>query len=379
MGRAEELSAAVAEAWAENTRRVKGRTPRPGPRDYLTASNLSECPRAMALDMLHPEDAPPFDDDTLERFYRGDDIEATKNARLHQVGLLSKPPFRVHGQQREVEIRSRDGKTLLIRGRVEGTLDFYTEHVQLDYEIKSGQAVAHVETFEDLLRNQWTRKYLRQFLAYLYAQVEGGKGSGLGVFIIDKPALPVFIPLDLAGDDRLLEIAETTLRNAEAAVEARFDARELPAFHPDPGICRRCFHLGKSCHPPIDFGPGAQIDDSPEAAEELARYLATKTAHKEHEAAKRFLFGSNDKPGRYRGRPLVLVAGKYVVEGRADPYTSYPIPEAVKNQYKKVDPVGKWTPSVVELATASRSSASAMIDEITETQAAAERGYTGDL
>src|ERR1700742_4119617 len=157
----EDLTQALAGAWAENTRRVKGRSPRLGPRDYLTASNLSECARAMTLDLLHPEDYPPFDDDTLERFYRGDDIETTKNARLHQVGLLCQPPFRVHGQQREVEIRSRDGKTLLIRGRVEGTLEFYTEKVDIDYEIKSGQAVAHIETFEDLLRSHWTRKYLR--------------------------------------------------------------------------------------------------------------------------------------------------------------------------------------------------------------------------
>jgi hypothetical protein len=345
-----DLSEALGAAWVENTRRVKGRVLRPGPRDYLTASNLSECPRAMTLDMLHPEDNPPFDDDTLERFYRGDDVETAKNARLHQVGMYCKPPFRVFGQQREVEIYSRDGKTLLIRGRVEGTLDFYTEKTEVDYEIKSGQAVAHIETFEDLLRNHWTRKYLRQFLAYLYAQVERKKGSGLGIFIIDKPSLPALIPLDLAGNDQLLEIAEATLRNAEWAVEARFEAREMPPFIDQPAVCQRCVHLGKSCHPPVDFGPGAQVDDDPAAALVLEEYIETQASHKTHERAKRYLFGDNSKPGRYRGRPMVLAGGSFIVQGRWGPYTRYEVPDEVKNQYKVVDEKGQWKAEVTRLA-----------------------------
>lgn len=349
-----DLSAALGAAWVENTRRVKGWKPRQGPRDHLTASNLSECGRAMALDLLHPEDNPPFDDDTLERLYRGDDTETAKNARLHQVGMLCKPPFRVHGQQREVEIFTRDGKTLLIRGKVEGTLEFYTERLEVDYEIKSGQAVAHVETLEDMLRGHWTRKYVRQFVSYLYAPVRGGRGNGLGIFILDRPGLPVLIPVDLAEDARLLDLAEKTLTAAEWAVEARFEARELPPFTTDQGLCRRCVHLGKSCHPPIGFGPGAQIDDDPVAASVVAEYLETKEPATRHDRAKRFLFGDSKKPGRYRNSPLVLVAGEYIVEGEWGPFTRYEVPEYIKAKHKVVDPQGQWKTNVTKLASTAK-------------------------
>ena len=345
------LTASLASAWEANTTQKKGRPKRTEPRDYLTASGLSECPRAMALDLIHPEDGEDFDAHTLERFFRGDERESAMNVRLHQVGMISSPPFRPILQQLDVTLYARDGKTVIIRGKLEGYLDF-GDGLKVAYEIKSGKAVERVDTLADLLRGHWTRKYVRQFLAYLYSEVKGGRGNGLGVFILDRPGLPVFIPVDLGESAELLALAEETLTNAEHAVEARFQAREMPAFTQDQDLCRRCPHLGKSCHPPMDFGPGLTVDEDEDAAAVLEEWLDTAEAKREHERCERYLFGDKEKPGRYRGREMVLAGGRYLVEGKWQPYTSYPVPEAVKLQYKKTDEKGAWKKKVTRLSDA---------------------------
>jgi hypothetical protein len=345
-----DLTTAVATAWAVNTRQVMGRERQTTPREYLYASGMEDCARWMALDLLHPEDRQPFDDDTLERFWRGDEAEEAKNARLYKVGKFSDPPFRPEQQQSTVEIHDREGKVLLARGKVEGLLHFHTLGLRIVYEVKSGMAVARVETMDDMFRSPWTRKYLRQLCVYLYGQVLGGRGNGLGMFILDQPGLPRLLPVDLQ-EDRFLALAEETLTGAEMAVAARRGA-ELPVFSRDPGVCQRCPHLGKSCHPSImGIGEGVEVDDDPDAAETLQTYLDTAEAAREHERASKRLFEAG---GRYRGRGQVLVAGRYLVTGKWEPKTKYDVPEDVKLQFKKIDDMGAWKKKILPLMVAAK-------------------------
>jgi len=309
-----DAAAALRTAWEAETRARKERAASP-PREYLYASGRKPCVRWMALDLLHPEDsADSFNDPhTMERFLRGDEREAAINARLFAVGMRSSPPFRPIEQQSTVEVRDRDG-VLLLRGKKEGSL-LFEDGRKVTYEVKSGRSVERAETLEDLDRSPWARAYVDQLLVYLLAE-----GRQEGVFILDRPGLPAFVPARL---EEHLARAESFLQDARMAIncatavnrrlQARFDEMDAFALAPmttDRSICRRCPHLGKSCFPEIDYGPGLVSLDDEELAHQLGVELALEDAASEHAAAKKYV------RERLRGVEQALVAGQYLVKGR---------------------------------------------------------------
>jgi hypothetical protein len=137
-------------------------------------------------------------------------------------------------------LRDRDGE-LLIVGKMDGRLKFADGATPI-FEVKSGDAVRHVDSLDDLDRSPWTAHHVDQLLAYLLADEEEW-----GLLILDKPEGPTFLRVNLFDH---LERAESFLRDARTAIDARFDRAPLPAYTQDASECRRCPHLGKSCAPP---------------------------------------------------------------------------------------------------------------------------------
>ena len=315
---------ALSVAWREEL--LAGQRAPSGPRDYCYASVRRSCVRRMALDLMHPEDEPPWSPESLERARRGQDRERAIVALLGHVGQRCTPRFSVIEQQRRYEVRDRDGE-LLIVGKVDGRLKFEGAPDVPVFDVKSGDSIRNVDTLEDLDRSPWTAHYLDQLLTYLLAESEPW-----GMLILDKPDGPTFLRVDLCEH---LDRAESFLRDARTAVDARFERAPLPSYTTDRAECRRCPHLGKSCSPNLDFGAGVRVIDD----ESLIALAQLREAHAE--SAKVYERADKTLKEKLRGVELGLL-GEYTVTGKWQGANKYDVPDDVKQQYQTFDPHARF-------------------------------------
>lgn len=327
-----ELLDLVSDAWAGHlVAQRRGRST--DPRSYVYASARRACVRRMALDLMFPGDEPEPSAEALERMQRGKEREDAIIARLMHVGRRCAIPFEVIEGQRRFEIRDRDGSTLIV-GKVDGRLGFHTGERPI-FECKSGEVARHVDSLEDLDRSPWSRHWLDQLLAYLYAE-----GEAWGFLILDRPSLPKLLPVVL--EDHL-DRAETFLRDARAAVDARFERAPLPAYTADRAECRRCPHNGRSCTPDADFGDGVQL-----ITDDRLIYLAEQR-EKNAEAAKVYDRADAELKKALRGVELGIL-GPYQVTGRWQRKTTVNVPAEIKAQYTTVDPQGSFRLDIERIA-----------------------------
>lgn len=296
----------VREAWEATIRAEKGQGSK-GSRSYTWASGYRECGREMALDLIHPEEAPEHDEDTLARFDRGDSREEHIMALLARAGRRADPPFRVVEQQAVVEVRDRDG-VLVIRGKKEGTLVF-NDGKKVTVEVKSGQLVEHVKDLDGLLRGRYTKRYVAQHAAYLI-----GENREEGLFVLDRPGVPAFVPVNLL-EDRILRLGEEFIQKARAARDANEWRRAWPN-EPEPedfpkpinrvSECTACPHLNRSCFPTLDYGEGA-VSITEEEDPEL--YLAMQAEIEHVGIGKAWASSYKHVHDRLKGVPMAIVTG----------------------------------------------------------------------
>lgn len=323
-----DLVQAVRDAWTAELRKDRF-SGKPATRTYVYASGIKSCTREMALDLTHPEDHPPFDDQSLARMRRGTERESAIVNWLMRIGQRCDPPFRVIEGQRRFEIKDRDG-TLLVVGKVDCRLAFETPLIadKPFVEIKSGEGIRRIETFEDFDRSPWTRHMPDQLLSYLYAE-----NQPWGMFVLDRPGLPQFVKVPLL--DNLARV-ERVLGQVRRAVDVQAIDAPLPPFTEDRGNCKRCPHLKKSCTPPMDFGPGVPILTDPVLIEAAETRERTREAHEEYEAADKHVKEA------LRGTEMALF-GDFQAIGKWGKNTTYKFPEELKAQYRHVEEKGKFT------------------------------------
>jgi len=328
---------ALLQAWDKDL--LRGKRQERGSTPYrpvnVFASKCRRCVRAMALDMLHPEDD-PFDQPLqFERMQQGNEAEAAIMARLMRVGPFCDPPFTVQEQQHRFEVKDRDG-TIVITGKMDGRLKFGDQGHRPPFEVKSGKTYEGCETLDDFGRNPWAGSAIDQLLAYLYADDPknhpGGEPWGF-IFIRRQSKLPLAVRVNLM--DHLARV-ESFITNARYAVDARHGRGPLPGFINDPGECRRCPHMGKSCDPPLDYGKGLSVIAEPEAIQAAETRARNRAAHEEYEAADKYL------KERFRGIEAGIV-GDFRLTGKWAPDTKYDIPKEVKAQYARKVEQGKFT------------------------------------
>jgi hypothetical protein len=332
------------QAWENNL--LRERKQERGSEPYrpanVYASKYRRCTRAMALDMLHPEDDPFDQAIQFERMKQGNEAEDAVAARLAQIGPFCDPPFSVIEQQRRFEVRDRD-RTVVITGKMDGRLRFGDGGPRPPFEIKSGKTYEGCETIDDFSRNPWAGAAIDQLLAYLYADDPknhpGGNPWGF-ILIRRQSKLPVFVRVGLMDN---LDRVERFMTEARRAVDARHGRGPLPDVIQDPGECRRCPHFGKSCDPPLDYGKGLSVIAEPEAIVAAETRHRTRAAHEEYEAADKYL------KERFRGIEAGIV-GDFLLAGKWSPLTTYDVPKDVKEQYRQVNPHGRFTLSIERIA-----------------------------
>ena len=277
---------------------------RGGERTHTWASGYRPCLRAMALDLLHPEDA-EFDSQSYARMAFGDVYEVAARTRLEQAGLVSDPRFTIEAQQERFKIKGSQGSgaaagQVVLTGKIDGKLRFDGHGGAVPFEIKAGESVKRVRSVEDLLASTWASRYLYQLLAYLY-----GNGAPVGIFVFHSGGLPTLIPVAL--EDHL-DRMESFLASAEAAYRAKKGA-PLPVHTSNPEHCLRCDHRDKSCAPPWFATEGPFVSDS----EELKTVV--KDVERHADAAKQHKRAKDRLSTICRGKRLVLI-GDRTITGR---------------------------------------------------------------
>jgi hypothetical protein len=325
--------AAIEKAWAEHVEMENRRGPQ-DPHPYIYASSRRECRRRMYYECTDPNAFPQFDTDTKARFTRGNQRERDISIDLMRVGRLCIPKFDFIGQQERIGIFDRKGRKV-ISGKIDGFLK-WESGAQWPTELKSWSVFLtdRIFQFSDLFNNKWTKAGAFQLLAYLFE-----KNAPYGVMVLDRPGLPLLIPVSL---EENLDKMESFIADGEAVVDA-IEAKTPPPFIQDPAECKRCPVFGSLCQPVMAYA-GAQIFTDELTIQKTER-LADLQAMPELEE-----FEALDKWAKktFRGVEQAVV-GKCLVQGKWQKNTVYETTEAVdakidelKQPYKKTVEKGKF-------------------------------------
>jgi hypothetical protein len=321
---AERLSA----TWADMM--TKDRNP-PSPRQYVYASSWRACDRRLVYDMVAPDQVQPFSPDTLANFRRGQDRERELLIDLARVGRANDPPFEVVGQQERFELSDRKGRIVIV-GKTDCRIKFGRTSAPVETKSWNVNTVARIHRFEDLFNNPWTRSGAYQLLCYLY-----GSNEPMGFMLLDRNGLPLILPVVLYDH---LDKVEEFLSRAEIAMDHKKKGT-LPGFHKDPGECKRCAFFGTICQPPLKYD-GAQVLTDPEILEML------EIRERNKKAAKDFEWCDKELKKRLRGVEMGI-AGGFSLAGKYGANTTYDLPPAIKEEFKKVDPKGKFTLTITKV------------------------------
>ena len=239
-------------------------------RNPVASSINLDCQREMYHRIVDWSAMPDFDADTQERMDNGNVAAAAAAADLRVMGYTlvetegPMQPFR----------RAGDGK-VIYTGRLDFKIDFGGRRVPVEVKDVNLHVFEAVDTFADLERWFWTRRYQCQILVYC---LQNNEPEGLLLLVCQgrKKFLPVIL-------EEHLDLAEAALKAGEVVVTA-VEKKAPPAFTKDPTACRRCWAFGTVCQPPIEE-QGAAILESPELYQALVERAENEAAHRTYEAA----------------------------------------------------------------------------------------------
>lgn len=251
----------------------------------------------------------------------GNDIEDRVQKDLKEAG------FQVIEQQRSFEWKEYE-----ITGHVD--MKILLDGVGIPVEVKSASPFAFdkVNSVEDMLRSKFVymQKYPAQLSLYLLMD---NKETGLFLFKNKSTGAMKEIWLHLDYD-----YAEGILKKAEAVNRHVKDGTTPEPIDYDENICDDC-PFAHICNVER-VGKEVEIVDDEGLAEMLDRLDALKAAAKEYAEIDKELKTALE------GRKALI--GSWFVDGKYRDYTSYEIPDEIKNQYKKVKQV--WFKKILKVA-----------------------------
>src|SRR5262245_3770778 len=304
----------------------------PSPHRHVYASGNVACERRMVLECTSPDRRAEWSPDTLAKFRRGDDRERDLLVDLARIGRDATPPFRVHNQQQQFDVKDRKGR-VIIRGKVDARLEINGARPPVEIKAWSPNLVAKLENFSDVFDNPFLRSAGSQLGTYLV-----GSGEPLGLLIIDTAGIPKILAVEL--NDDLLERVELFMQRAERVVD-HVEAGTLPDFHDDPFECQHCQFFGLGCHPPLEFPP-VKVFSDPELEAALARRDELKAAASEYNEL------DAEVKKVLRGTEHAIVGG-FEIKGKWQKYSRLDLPSDVRKQFTTVDPKGAYRLEITSL------------------------------
>lgn len=287
---------------------------------YFYLSGLHTCPRNLYYLLADGEKQAPFNEYTLALFESGKQWEKMIVAQLLTLGFEWVKAQEVVEIKYAGKLKAHHGE-VIGRGKIDGKIKYKGTEFPAEIKTMGQYAFDAIETVDDLMGSEFTEKYLRQLLCYLY-----GHEKEAGLFILsDCRGHLKLIPVYLGNH---LEIAEMALRNMEKAWEAKI-AKEPPdriEYHHK--ICGKCA-FNPICLPGEVIEGGDAIDD-PEIESLLERHERLAPSAKEYDDA------HESVKDLFKDRAKTTVSGRFIVTPSKRMRTSYDTKQLTPEQREEI-------------------------------------------
>ena len=220
--------------------------------------------------------ATPIDTGLQGVFETGTILEPVIGRIVSEVGEASTPRWRIVGSQ------TPTNDALLKQFQVSGTIDGFLQVEDrglwqsigvLDIKTMSPNIYPRIDSYEDLSRYPWTRRYRGQLMLYALAHNQ----EQCWLLLVNKGNL---YDMKLVGFDVDMAYCESLLQKAQAVNEA-IAAQTPPDGVNDPDTCQRCPWLSY-CAPDISTGGDLEIVDNTDLEAVLDRLAELQPTAKEY-------------------------------------------------------------------------------------------------
>ncbi len=279
------------------------------------------CTRRLVYHRVVPEKQASIEASLQGIFETGTILEPVVKRIIGEIGERSSPPFRITHEN----VSTGDVDHFLKKHEIEGSIDGILEmkdgntwivHSVTDIKTCSPFVFASINTYEDLQRYEWTKKYIGQLMLY-------GLANNLvncSIIFVNKTNLfdykLIEFPIDMGYLDGLLNKADeinASVSEYKDAVdggvvgllEDEMEDFVLPKRINDLEICRKCRFFGH-CKPNVESTGNLEVSDNQEVIDMLARRQELQSAKKEYDQLDKHL-----KAKLIKGQDLI--AGDYTL------------------------------------------------------------------
>lgn len=277
-----------------------------------------------------------IDDGLQGVFNTGTTLEPVIERIASEVGLASSPRWRIVGQQTPTK------DDLLKKYQISGTIDGLVQTEQtsseagkvtrkwvtqgvVDIKTSSPNIYPRINSYDDLTRYPWTKKYRGQLQLYALAH----NLTKCFILFVNKTNLYDMKFVEFEID---MEYCELLLQKAYAVNKA-IESETAPPGANDATICKECRWLSHCC-PPLTIGSEVKISTDVELEGRLERLQELELSAKEYNATKKIV----DKQ-LTKGQDIAC--GKFLIlwkQGERN-YKAQPAKEAYK--------IETWTKEII--------------------------------
>lgn len=302
------------EIMSARKRQLDAKISRGSKRDIMWFGGIHACDRNNFYQMTEGDQASRWNDYVQAKMDAGNEWEQITKRELSALGYEPIMAGEV------CEIKGKHG-TVIARGRTDLSLRRIGErHKTYPCEMKQMQPFVWeaINTVADLHRNQWTKKYVRQLMLYMYAKNIDQGLFHLGDFQGHWKLIPVYMDWDFCED---------TIKKIETAIEAKAAGKAPERIAYDHALCGMC-NFQHVCIPDITQDPRLKVVNNEALAAMLERRDALLDKWKEVEQISKKIksFFENVKDGAF-------TVGNFVVTRKAQNRKKYEVPDEIKMKF----------------------------------------------
>jgi hypothetical protein len=312
---------ALAQELARRRRESILKLQRSDPQHNPRASNIHDCARNIAYQVLDWEKKKPFDEWLLARFEEGRRQEKAVIDEIRADGfdVIDQD---VNGQL-TIAVPEQNGAEFrrgeVLTGRIDGMIKWEGQWLPLEVKSLNPNIFNSVKSLEDFSKKPIFRRYLRQMQVYLF-----GRNAEQGLFALsDCLGHRIYLPVYLDYGE-----AEWILQHLERAARA-IKKREYPDRIPyDSELCGKC-QFAHICLPDVINAPAAMIDN-PALEADLDRHEQIKELASEYREL-------HDKiKNTFEGIEKAVVGGRFLVQNVPSKRVTYEIPAEIEAEIQEM-------------------------------------------
>jgi len=231
------------------------------------------CERRLFYKRSAWDKSEPISDGLQGVFETGSVLEPVIERIISEVGQISRPQFRIVGTQSSTKDKLFDQYN--ISGTIDGFLqtkdgDKWSTVAVIDIKTSSPNVYPQLNSYDDLVRYPWTRKYRGQLMLYSLAH----NIDKCAILFVNKGNLYdmklIMFDLDMGYAEKLLQKA--------GRINQAIQLNVAPDKINDPDECPRC-EFCSYCMPEYTAGEGVEMSDNADllgAFEQLEELAETK-------------------------------------------------------------------------------------------------------